>query len=97
MEQTASKRKRPANKAMPKKTRADLVKLVKCIEPTLLTDEVWNNVEEKFSDSKLAEFVRRLFEHNEPMIEIAEHHCDAFAALYDKCKPMKNSFMQFQL
>ena len=31
------------------------------------------------------------------MLEIVRHHCDSFAALHDKCRPMKNSFMQFQL
>ena len=38
---------------MPKKSRTDLFKSVKCIEPTLLPDDVWSIIEEQFSDSKL--------------------------------------------
>ena len=61
MEQNSSKKKHCADKTMPKKSRTDLFKSVKCIEPTLLPDDVWSIIEEQFSDSKLSQFVEKLF------------------------------------
>ena len=96
-EQTTTKKKRCSDKAIPKKTRAVLVKSVNSIEPSLLVDEVWHNIEEQFSDGKLNGFVETLLKGYEPMLEIAKHHRDSFVSLYDECKPARSCFMQFQL
>ena len=62
-EQTTTKKKRCSDKAIPKKTRAVLVKSVNSIEPSLLVDEVRHNIEEQFSDGKLNGFVETLLKH----------------------------------
>jgi len=82
---------------MSKKNRTNLIKSVRVIDPSLLVAEVRSSVEEEFTDSALDNFIRVFFEKDELMLQIVSHHRDSFAALYEKCKPMKNSCMQFQL
>jgi len=48
------------------------------------------------SKKKQKAFTASLFENNELITQVVRHHRDNFAALYKKCKLMKNSFMQFQ-
>ena len=54
------------------------------------------DVVEHFREGSLGEFVRELFENNKPIFEIARHHRDSFVSLYDECKKLKNSCMEFQ-
>ena len=93
----ASKKKRRVDKVLPKKNRTELVKIMKAVAPLSLVEEMRSDIEEQFKGSGLEEFTRRLFENHEPMLQIVTHHRDTFAVLYEKYKPMKNSFMQFQL
>lgn len=93
----ASKKKRRVDKVMPKKDRTELISTVKAIAPSILFEEIRSDIEEQFQDSGLKGFVTSLFENDELMLQIVRHHRDTFAVLYEKCKPMKNSFMQFQL
>ena len=69
---------------------------MKAIAPSVLLEELRCDIEEQFKDTMLKAFTASLFENNELITQVVRHHHDNFAALYKKCKPMKNSFMQFQ-
>ena len=90
------KKKRCTSKAMSKKERSGLAKFFQCLDPKILVSEMQRDVLEHFSDCNLAKFASELFENDEPMLEIARYHRDSFVNLYGKCKPLKNSCMEFQ-
>ena len=69
---------------------------LQCLHPIILVKEMQRDVAEHFSDCNLSNFANELFENNEPMLEIARHHREAFVTLYGECKLLKNLCMEFQ-
>ena len=91
-----SKKKRCTSKAMCKKDRTGLMESLQCLHPKILVKEMQRDVAEHFSDCNLSKFANELFENDEPMLEIARHHREAFVTLYGECKLLKNLCMEFQ-
>ena len=71
-----SKKKRCTSKAMCKKDRTDLMKSLQCLDPTILVNEMQRDVLEHFADGNLGKFASKLFENDEPMLEISLTCCN---------------------
>ena len=71
-----SKKKHCTSKAMCKKDQTDLMKSLQYLNPKILVNEMQRDVIEHFADSNFGKFANQLFENDEPMVEIARHHCE---------------------